>query len=738
MESLTCITVDAPEAAPDLRFRFSCARLFTDDDGCKERAQLLARNDHLINVRGRLMYHIELIRLFALTTRDGHAENQRWLQAHLSLGQLTELLRTPSLPYVLQTVYVNLLRNGYLAGKRANGAIAFIEVEQILRERITQLTHDLLDVDTANTESADSMRVEMELLLFQALLPTLRDLYRYSPTLLADLQASLKSVDMGAGESSTLHVELTRLASDYSLRVDGRPEQFKLISELLSLLFGATAADAKLAQAIGRPLTLSEKSSTADVPAALTFSLQKPPTSNKSLQATELKAHEFALGSAPASSKPAAKDESTHQSSEGEDRDGLVELSGAWRHPQELLGLFIDGLIPNHDTDTEFDGLVAIFQKDVDAYAAWMEKGEAGDASVESFTQRLIHHLKPNRSSIDDELTEHELQQTCTSLRLLAQLLVLPHEESTADEREVDAQREEVRRRQRALNAMGASAVALSMAASDNDALCKWGLELAVALLNEANRDVQLSMHGLLSDPTRQDMVKPFDGSASHFLASMRERIRVGGKEIASRKMYEERQKSLLATLDAETRGLGAAAKKRYVDTVKKPFPSRANVLLVLRMLQLLCEGHNSTLQDYMCSQPNEPTNVDLVVEVYHLFENLQRQLDATNIDQLLQCVSTITEFVQGNQSGCTADALVDTKLLDQLSQLLAVDDRKNDQRANLKGRLGTTTVQLAQLQEEISILLLSLIESESTMAVHERMRRAASKPRVCFTLTVP
>ena len=122
---------------------------------------------------------------------------------------------------------------------------------------------------------------------------------------------------------------------------------------------------------------------------------------------------------------------------------------------------------------------------------------------------------------------------------------------------------------------------------------------------------------------------------------------------------FPERQKSLLATLDAETRGLGAAAKKRYVDTVKKPFPSRANVLLVLRMLQLLCEGHNSTLQDYMCSQPNEPTNVDLVVEVYHLFENLQRQLDATNIDQLLQCVSTITEFVQGNQSGCTADALL-------------------------------------------------------------------------------
>ena len=43
------------------------------------------------------------------------------------------------------------------------------------------------------------------------------------------------------------------------------------------------------------------------------------------------------------------------------------------------------------------------------------------------------------------------------------------------------------------------------------------------------------------------------------------------------------------------------------------------NISLVLRMLQLMCEGHHSILQNYLRSQPDNIRSVDLVKVLLNL-----------------------------------------------------------------------------------------------------------------------
>ena len=169
-------------------------------------------------------------------------------------------------------------------------------------------------------------------------------------------------------------------------------------------------------------------------------------------------------------------------------------------------------LIPASATEEEFSGLVDIFKRDVDTILK--QQSSRMKVSRTGATQQLILQLMAPKqgSTADGKLTEDRLHQTSTCLRLLSRLMDPPD-----------------LRRQRALNSMGASAVAISMAACTKpecDELSAAGLELMSALLNGGDIEVQRTMQSLLSESEQQDLVKPFDGSDIRFLASMRERLR--------------------------------------------------------------------------------------------------------------------------------------------------------------------------------------------------------------------
>ena len=127
-------------------------------------------------------------------------------------------------------------------------------------------------------------------------------------------------------------------------------------------------------------------------------------------------------------------------------------------------------------------------------------------------------------------------------------------------------------------------------------------------------------------------------------------------------------------------------------DRVERPFPSRSFVIEALETLRLLCEGHNNAMQEHLREQPNDLSDIDMVSEVYQLLYALEPEIDETNIEQVrastsrpslptessaahrecscthahthtlthtcgpaarqvIKCIETLTEFIQGNIS---------------------------------------------------------------------------------------
>lgn len=267
--------------------------------------------------------------------------------------------------------------------------------------------------------------------------------------------------------------------------------------------------------------------------------------------------------------------------------------------------------------------------------------------------------------------------------------------------------------------------------------------------------------------------------------------MRVGIIEINERTLYEqniEQQRKLLAS---STAGLSPATAAAMRSHLSHPFETCAYTLEALETLQLLCEGHNETLQNFLKEQVGEPQNVDLLAETWLLLDESARSVlkklhdrqesrlkqsdvlkqfdtsltssnmhaksvpgwqetsafipcsrtctlaaarlrflfrsgDASGIggslgapqlrlaaqvpighsmDQLFACLRVLIEMVQGNASGGNVYALLETKLLESLYDLLSSPPSAEPDSAEFK--------ELVELRHFISILLLGLQEGE-------------------------
>lgn len=114
-----------------------------------------------------------------------------------------------------------------------------------------------------------------------------------------------------------------------------------------------------------------------------------------------------------------------------------------------------------------------------------------------------------------------------------------------------------------------------------------------------------------------------------------------------------------------------AASLSRAQD-LTAPFPSSALVLEVLEFIRLLCEGHNTHVQDFLRDQEEFHTKHDLVVEVYEYVFALEKELERTNLLFMLKALDTLTELVQGNHSAGNAKVLIETKLVRILGRLVS------------------------------------------------------------------
>ena len=173
--------------------------LFAEPNERKELEQLIASKDHKINPRGKLVYHIELVNLLTLVTKNDRAlQNRRWIRSRLSLAAITGMLELHPVPPTLQAAYLSLFRNVFLAETRVSVATrgeantdSFAKTEQVLCAMLDRLTATLLSGGVAGfgakqnavkserhspVATAEEL-AQTEAVLFDSLLPTLERIY---------------------------------------------------------------------------------------------------------------------------------------------------------------------------------------------------------------------------------------------------------------------------------------------------------------------------------------------------------------------------------------------------------------------------------------------------------------------------------------------------------------------------------------------------------------------------------
>eukprot|EP00760_Papus_ankaliazontas_P037517 PhM_4_TR8476/c0_g1_i1/m.104088 len=142
-----------------------------------------------------------------------------------------------------------------------------------------------------------------------------------------------------------------------------------------------------------------------------------------------------------------------------------------------------------------------------------------------------------------------------------------------------------------------------------------------------------------------------------------------------------------------------------------------------LRFLQLLCEGHNLGLQDYLRVQRDNQISVDVVESCAGLLlAIIKGRIDRITYNVCVQCIATLTEFVQGPCVGNQA-RLINSNIGESITLLLKTDwvDITEQENWTLKELVVTFLISL--IEGKISVVLAAeLVQSLSLSALARMM----------------
>ncbi|KAL9655967.1 hypothetical protein ABK040_007588 [Willaertia magna] len=174
---------------------------------------------------------------------------------------------------------------------------------------------------------------------------------------------------------------------------------------------------------------------------------------------------------------------------------------------------------------------------------------------------------------------------------------------------------------------------------SKNNDIVERSLKLGIVILYEGNTIVQTAIYETFKD-----------FNSEPFFIAVRDRIRKSIIEIKEKKKFKKR----MATLEEKPYMVKAYALKKVKEeetsylSKKLTFNETGHIKLIMRFLQLLCEGHNTTLQNVLREQTFNNHSVDLVNECLQYTIALEKYLSMDNIDIANQAFITLTEFIQG------------------------------------------------------------------------------------------
>jgi hypothetical protein len=127
-------------------------------------------------------------------------------------------------------------------------------------------------------------------------------------------------------------------------------------------------------------------------------------------------------------------------------------------------------------------------------------------------------------------------------------------------------------------------------------------------------------------------------------------------------------------------------------------------VTLLLRLVQLLCEGHFEEFQDYMRGQDDNQVSVNVLESLVALIDAMIVKVELKTYPVLLQLLATIAELIQGPCRG-NQEAFISQGIGDALAALISLPREEAPE---------LSPEQLGELHEASVIVLLSLLEGRS------------------------
>eukprot|EP00667_Euglena_gracilis_P000043 EG_transcript_43 len=182
-----------------------------------------------------------------------------------------------------------------------------------------------------------------------------------------------------------------------------------------------------------------------------------------------------------------------------------------------------------------------------------------------------------------------------------------------------------------------------------------------------------------------------------------------------------EREKSFLkeSTLTARTR----AAAERAMSGTKAKDKLLCHVTSILRLLQLLCEGHHQQMQNYVRHQHDNLYSFNMVTEIVAFLRAIvSSQPDDTLVEVSTQAVITLTEFCQG-------------PCVDNQRTLVAANICSDASIILQQGYEGCDSIKVHVLHSSVVMTLLSLLEGCNDTMLPTLMVETISWRSACMIL---
>jgi hypothetical protein len=185
------------------------------------------------------------------------------------------------------------------------------------------------------------------------------------------------------------------------------------------------------------------------------------------------------------------------------------------------------------------------------------------------------------------------------------------------------------------LNSLGATALALELFCSSDEIVCYHATLLAISLLDGGNEVVQQSMYSIFC--ANQQMSQNFFACMEQALSDVREHMQlchraIGPAPAVEERLYFKRPLSIV----------------RESYEVSERIQKNGFAFELMRLLQLTCEGHYNDMQNYIRYQNISTRNKNLVRVSLKLAQTLVKMIDDRSIEFAIQCIDSLTEFVQG------------------------------------------------------------------------------------------